>query len=144
MGALADGQSRAHDGNANHFKNYAKHLVDDPQQLAYGTRRFVGEVDRPDLRVAGASAGATPCCLDRRAASSAWRSTRRPRGRGFLPPRRWSSARGFLKPVLDRANLRLEKNVLVDRLIVENGRAVGVTLAHVPYRSAAAGIDMTK
>ncbi len=40
--------------------------------------------------------------------------------------RRWSSARGFLKPVLNRANLRLEKNVLVDRLIVENGRAVGV------------------
>jgi GST-like protein len=33
-------------GNANHFKNYAKALVDDPQQLAYGTRRFVGEVDR--------------------------------------------------------------------------------------------------
>ena len=40
--------------------------------------------------------------------------------------RRWSSARGFLKPVLRRPNLRLEKNVLVDRLIVENGRAVGV------------------
>src|SRR3954466_406362 len=40
--------------------------------------------------------------------------------------RRWSSARGFLKPVLGRPNLRLEKNVLVDRLIVENGRAVGV------------------
>jgi choline dehydrogenase-like flavoprotein len=40
--------------------------------------------------------------------------------------RRWSSARGFLKPVLNRANLRLETNVLVDRLIVENGRAVGV------------------
>ena len=40
--------------------------------------------------------------------------------------RRWSSARGFLKPVLNRQNLRLEKNVLVDRLIVENGRAVGV------------------
>jgi choline dehydrogenase-like flavoprotein len=40
--------------------------------------------------------------------------------------RRWSSARGFLKPVLKRPNLRLEKNVLVDRLIVENGRAVGV------------------
>ena len=33
-------------GNANHFKNYARHLVDDPQQLAYGTRRFIGEVDR--------------------------------------------------------------------------------------------------
>src|SRR6187431_1867740 len=40
--------------------------------------------------------------------------------------RRWSSARGFLKPVLNRGNLRLEKNVLVDRLIVEEGRAVGV------------------
>lgn len=33
-------------GNANHFKNYAKQLVDDPAQLAYGTKRFVGEVDR--------------------------------------------------------------------------------------------------
>jgi choline dehydrogenase len=40
--------------------------------------------------------------------------------------RRWSSARGFLKPVLKRPNLRLEKQVLVDRLIVENGRVVGV------------------
>jgi choline dehydrogenase len=40
--------------------------------------------------------------------------------------RRWSSARGFLKPVLNRGNLRLEKNVLVDRLIIENDRAVGV------------------
>src|ERR1700687_652545 len=40
--------------------------------------------------------------------------------------RRWSSARGFLKPVLKRPNLRLEKNVLVDRLVVEDGRAVGV------------------
>jgi choline dehydrogenase len=40
--------------------------------------------------------------------------------------RRWSSARGFLKPALNRPNLRLEKNVLVDRLIIEHGRAVGV------------------
>jgi choline dehydrogenase len=40
--------------------------------------------------------------------------------------RRWSSARGFLKPVLNRSNLRLETHVLVDRLIIENGRAVGV------------------
>jgi choline dehydrogenase len=40
--------------------------------------------------------------------------------------RRWSAARGFLKPALKRPNLRLEKNVLVDRLIVEQGRAVGV------------------
>src|SRR5260221_3721851 len=40
--------------------------------------------------------------------------------------RRWSSARSFLKPALQRRNLCLEKNVLVDRLIVEHGRAVGV------------------
>ena len=40
--------------------------------------------------------------------------------------RRWSSARGFLKPALKRPNLRLETNVLVDRLVIENGRAVGV------------------
>jgi len=40
--------------------------------------------------------------------------------------RRWSSARGFLKPVLNRPNLRLETGVMVDRLVIENGRAVGV------------------
>ncbi|WP_315706178.1 MULTISPECIES: GMC family oxidoreductase [unclassified Bradyrhizobium] len=40
--------------------------------------------------------------------------------------RRWSSARGFLKPALSRPNLRLETHVLVEQLIVENGRAVGV------------------
>ena len=40
--------------------------------------------------------------------------------------RRWSSARGFLKPALNRPNLRLETNVLVDRLVIENGRVVGV------------------
>lgn len=40
--------------------------------------------------------------------------------------RRWSSARGFLKPALTRPNLRLESNVVVDRVLVENGRAVGV------------------
>ena len=33
-------------GNANHFKNYAKNIVGDPAQLAYGVKRFVGEVDR--------------------------------------------------------------------------------------------------
>src|ERR1700761_8569598 len=40
--------------------------------------------------------------------------------------RRWSSARGFLKPALKRPNLRLETHVLVERLIIEQGRAVGV------------------
>lgn len=33
-------------GNANHFKNYAKNITADPKQLEYGTKRFVGEVDR--------------------------------------------------------------------------------------------------
>ena len=33
-------------GNANHFRNYAKNITDDPNQLVYGTKRFVGEVDR--------------------------------------------------------------------------------------------------
>src|ERR1700737_1845390 len=40
--------------------------------------------------------------------------------------RRWSAARGFLKPALKRPNLRLEKDVLVDRLTIEDGRALGV------------------
>jgi choline dehydrogenase len=40
--------------------------------------------------------------------------------------RRWSSARGFLKPALARPNLRLETRVLVDRLVIANGRATGV------------------
>ena len=40
--------------------------------------------------------------------------------------RRWSAARGFLKPALKRPNLRLEKHVLVDRLVIEQERAVGV------------------
>jgi choline dehydrogenase len=40
--------------------------------------------------------------------------------------RRWSSARGFLKPVLHRKNLTLETNVLVDKIDVRDGRAVSV------------------
>jgi len=39
---------------------------------------------------------------------------------------RWSSARAFLKPVLNRTNLRLETGVLVEKVVVEAGRAVGV------------------
>jgi len=40
--------------------------------------------------------------------------------------RRWSAARGFLKPALKRPNLRLETGVHVTRVIIEDGRAVGV------------------
>ncbi|KAF0126396.1 MAG: GMC-type oxidoreductase [Xanthobacteraceae bacterium] len=40
---------------------------------------------------------------------------------------RWSSARGFLKPIIDeRENLDLLSGVLVEKVIVENGRATGV------------------
>jgi choline dehydrogenase len=39
---------------------------------------------------------------------------------------RWSTARGFLKPALRRPNLRLETGVRVERVLVEDGRAVGV------------------
>jgi len=40
--------------------------------------------------------------------------------------RRWSAARGFLKPALNRPNVRLETDVLVDRLIFADKRAIGV------------------
>lgn len=39
---------------------------------------------------------------------------------------RWSAARGFLKPVLHRPNLRLETGVLVERVLVSDGAAQGV------------------
>jgi choline dehydrogenase-like flavoprotein len=41
--------------------------------------------------------------------------------------RRWSAARGFLKPVLHRQNLKLETGVRVTKVMIEQGRAVGVT-----------------
>lgn len=40
--------------------------------------------------------------------------------------RRWSAARGFLKPVLARPNLRLETKVLVEKLIVADNKVAGV------------------
>jgi choline dehydrogenase len=40
--------------------------------------------------------------------------------------RRWSAARGFLKPVLSRPNLKLEMGVRVEQVLIEDGRAVGV------------------
>jgi choline dehydrogenase len=39
---------------------------------------------------------------------------------------RWSAARAFLKPVLDRQNLRLETGALIERILIEDGRATGV------------------
>ena len=40
--------------------------------------------------------------------------------------RRWSAARGFLKPVLHRRNLQVETGVHVERVLIREGRAVGV------------------
>jgi len=40
--------------------------------------------------------------------------------------RRWSAARGFLKPVLGRPNLRLETGITVESVVLEGRRAVGV------------------
>jgi choline dehydrogenase-like flavoprotein len=55
--------------------------------------------------------------------------------------RRWSAARGFLKPVLNRDNLRLETGIHVEKVVVENGRAVGVAFTQdgEPCRATAAG-----
>ena len=43
--------------------------------------------------------------------------------------RRWSAARGFLKPVLKRTNLRLQTNALVDRIEIVDGRAESVVFS---------------
>jgi choline dehydrogenase-like flavoprotein len=40
--------------------------------------------------------------------------------------RRWSAARGFLKPILHRKNLRLETGCLVEGLVFDGTRATGV------------------
>ena len=40
--------------------------------------------------------------------------------------RRWSAARGFLKPALGRPNLKLVTGAQVERVLTEDGRAVGV------------------
>jgi choline dehydrogenase-like flavoprotein len=40
--------------------------------------------------------------------------------------RRWSAARGFLRPALKRPNLRLETDCLVEAVVFEGKRAVGV------------------
>ena len=39
---------------------------------------------------------------------------------------RWSAADAFLKPVRNRANLKVITGALVDRVVIENGRAVGI------------------
>lgn len=43
--------------------------------------------------------------------------------------RRWSAARGFLKPALGRPNLRIETDVQVERVMIEDGRASAVVVS---------------
>lgn len=51
--------------------------------------------------------------------------------------RRWSAARGFLKPVLRRPNLRLETGIHVEHLVLEGRRAVGVAFTQDGRRHVA-------
>ncbi len=41
---------------------------------------------------------------------------------------RWSTARAFIDPVKGQANLDVRTNALVERIIIEDGRAVGVQI----------------
>lgn len=47
---------------------------------------------------------------------------------------RWSAARGFLKPVLKRRNLRLETGVTVERVLFDGRRATGVAFQQGGHR----------
>ncbi len=42
--------------------------------------------------------------------------------------RRWSAADGFLRPALRRPNIRLVTGALVERVVIESGRATGVSV----------------
>jgi choline dehydrogenase len=44
--------------------------------------------------------------------------------------RRWSAARGFLRPALKRDNLRVVTGCIVDKLVIKNGRATSVIWRH--------------
>jgi len=46
--------------------------------------------------------------------------------------RRWSTARGFLKPALQRPNLKLVTRALVEHVVMHNNRAVAVAWSHGP------------
>jgi choline dehydrogenase-like flavoprotein len=52
--------------------------------------------------------------------------------------RRWSAARGFLKPALSRPNLRVETGAVVDRVEVEDGRARRIVFVKDGRRISAA------
>lgn len=51
--------------------------------------------------------------------------------------RRWSAARGFLKPVMSRGNIRLETGTLVEKVSLKEGRASGIVFRQNGQRFAA-------
>ncbi len=51
--------------------------------------------------------------------------------------RRWSVAKGYLGPAMERPNLTVRTGALVTRVVVENGRAVGVAYQHGPEQHVA-------
>ncbi|MBO6719694.1 MAG: GMC family oxidoreductase N-terminal domain-containing protein [Rhizobiaceae bacterium] len=55
--------------------------------------------------------------------------------------RRWSAARGFLKPALSRSNLKVVTSALIDRVEITDGRATGVVYRQggETHRAAARG-----
>lgn len=55
--------------------------------------------------------------------------------------RRHTTATAYLKPVRNRPNLKIMTNAMVDRIVIEDGRAAGVELHHngVPTRVDASG-----
>ncbi|MEZ5666084.1 MAG: choline dehydrogenase [Alphaproteobacteria bacterium] len=44
--------------------------------------------------------------------------------------KRWSTSHAFLRPIRDRRNLTVRTDALSERILVENGRAVGVAYRH--------------
>jgi choline dehydrogenase-like flavoprotein len=50
---------------------------------------------------------------------------------------RWSAADAFLKPVRSRANLKVVTGALVDRVVIEEGRAAGIAYRLGPHEQVA-------
>ncbi|WP_435742407.1 GMC family oxidoreductase [Nocardioides sp. SYSU DS0663] len=51
--------------------------------------------------------------------------------------RRWSTAKAYLEPAADRPNLTVRTGALVERVVLEGGRAVGVRYQHGPQTRTA-------
>jgi choline dehydrogenase-like flavoprotein len=109
------------------FKRHEDHFLGDgPSHAAGGEWRIEAPRIRWDLtdavRAAAAEVGIPPVedfnCGDNE--GCAYFHVNQKRGR------RWSSARGFLKPVLKRPNLRLLTDCLVERVVLDGRRATGV------------------